>query len=233
MRCGCRERQLFEEMERKAAAAEARRYVQASDDPNEVGMTFEEKAAAAAEKRRQEVAKNQAERAKVLAAEHRKQQLAVERREQERVEKVKEIERKRKEREAEHRKRIADIQRQKRENMKQREDAIMEHMQKVEESLERNKEEREKELALKAEIERLKREQAFENVRREKEKQQWEAANLDAKHKQRVNLQNTRDTLLEELLKERAVHATEIRLHKDQVGHLSILVWFDLVGFSI
>mmetsp|Transcript_26676 Transcript_26676/g.67275 ORF Transcript_26676/g.67275 Transcript_26676/m.67275 type:complete len:518 (+) Transcript_26676:73-1626(+) len=213
------QQRLLEDMKAKAALVEAnqRSWLMGKEEQKVGEQTFEEKAAEAAERRRAEVAKNQAERQRQLAIDQKKQLLAEERKEVERIERAKENERRRKEREAAHRKRIADIQRSKREKMKAREDSIMEHMQKVEESLQRQKEERDKDLAIKAEIEKLRREQATENVTRERARQAREFQLLHQKHEDRTALQAGRDDLLQEILKDRAVNATQVRLHKDHI----------------
>uniref|UniRef100_A0A6U5CN42 Uncharacterized protein n=1 Tax=Hemiselmis andersenii TaxID=464988 RepID=A0A6U5CN42_HEMAN len=210
---------LLAEMREKAAIVEANQksWLKGKEEQRVGDQTFEEKAAEAAERRRAEVAKNQAERQRQLAIDQKKQQLAEERKEVERIERAKENERKRREREKEHRKRIADIQRSKREKMKAREESIMDHMQKVEESLQRQKEERERDLAVKAEVERLRREQALDNVKRERARQAYEASILHQKHEDRAALQRGRDDLLQDILRERAVNATQVRLHKDHI----------------
>jgi len=173
--------------------------------------------AAAAEARRQEVLRNQVEKAKFLLAEHKKTQLVVERKEEALREKQNQLTKHRKEKEIAHRKRIADIQKQKKEKMRKREEEILEHMHKADASLQASREAQERDRMMKAEIERLRRVQAQENVDREKERQEREAAELAAKRRDRVALQNEREEIFKDVLKERAMHATQIRLHKDQI----------------
>jgi len=72
------------------------------------------------------------------------------------------------EREQEARKRMADIQKKKKEILKDREGKVLEHMEKVEANLKANRERLSKELEIKAELEKIKYEQAKDNVAREK-----------------------------------------------------------------
>ena len=71
-------------------------------------------------------------------------------------------------REQEARKRMADIQKKKKEILKDREDKVLEHMDKVEVNLKANRDRLKKELEIKAELEKIKYEQAKDNVAREK-----------------------------------------------------------------
>ena len=68
------------------------------------------------------------------------------------------------------------------------------------------------ELELKAEVEKLKLDQALENVRREKARQRQEQRELKELHDGLSGIKNVRDEALDKLKRERQLQATKVLL---------------------
>mmetsp|Transcript_62869 Transcript_62869/g.101691 ORF Transcript_62869/g.101691 Transcript_62869/m.101691 type:complete len:298 (-) Transcript_62869:53-946(-) len=173
--------------------------------------------AAKAQQKRDEISKNAEVHTKQLIAKHQQKEAQTKAKEIVRQEKLREIAKERKDREAEMRKRMADIQKKKKEILKEREEKVLEHMDNVDAHLKQNREKKEKDLELKVELERIKSDQAQENVRREKARQRQESRELQELHDDLSAIKRNRDEALDKLKRERQLQATKIRLHKDEL----------------
>jgi len=180
--------------------------------------------AAKAQQKRDDIARAAEAHTKSLIVKHQQKEAEQKVKEAARQEKIKELAKERKEREQEARKRMADIQKKKKEILKDREDKVLEHMEKVEANLKANRERLSKELEIKAELEKIKYEQAKDNVAREKAKQRQAARELEELHHDLSDIKKVRDDALDKLKRERQLQATKIRLHKDELKEEVFLI---------
>mmetsp|Transcript_29853 Transcript_29853/g.71005 ORF Transcript_29853/g.71005 Transcript_29853/m.71005 type:complete len:506 (+) Transcript_29853:230-1747(+) len=170
-----------------------------------------------AERRRQEVVRIQQDRGKQLLLEHKKQMVDTERKAEERKEKQVEVKREQEKKEKEGKKRIAEIQKKKREILKERADKVLEHMADVDEKQAAYKVRQQQENSLKSEVDRLKHHQVQEKMLRDRQRQEAKVKDLDAALEEKAYSNIVRVQVLGDVVKQRQVHQTQIRLKKEEL----------------